>query len=599
MALPLIPILLVLQANPGGSGASDSEAAYWQQEVSYTIEGYLDEAAGEFRGAGEMRYSNRSGQALGEVFFHLYLNAFRPNSLWAQAEERPQYDFQALEEPDYAYERLGSMRMNGQLLDPEFPFAPDSTVVRFDLPQAIPIDGSASFRFEWAARPSTLCRRQCRRGRSFDFAQWYPRVAVYDRDGWQAHPLYPQGEFYGEYGVFDVTLDLAEDQVVGATGVVAEGDPGWGAGPGGAGGDNRDLPDPYPTLPADRALEFLSPNSEAGRRRVRFVGEDVHHFAWSTSPDYRYEGGSHGDVAVHVLFRPGDLDWDLGAVVGRSIRALEWLETVFGPYPYPQLTNVHRLEGGGTEFPMLVMNGSPGQGLIIHELAHQYAMGILGSNEWKDAYLDEGMASFLSSWFMEEVGGVNPWPNTVTRLGEAEARGALSVPVATVSDEMPGFGVYNMLAYTKPSIVYRMLRELVGWETMREGLSTYFRRKSFQHVVEDDLRRAMEDAFGQPLDWFFQQWFHTTATLDYAVSEVSVTRTGSGWTTEATITRRGEAWMPVVVEVGPERQTLEGRAASQRIEVVTTERPDAVVVDPDLVLLDIDRSNNRAETVGL
>lgn len=582
------PAGLVAQAGAERTGD------YWQQEAHYTIEASLNEAAERLEGAGTLVYHNRSPDALDEVYFHLYLNAFRPNSRWAEVEEREEYDFQSLEDPDYGYERLQSMRMEGETLTAEYPFAPDSTVVRFSLPETIAPGDTRTFTFEWQARPSTLCRRQCREGRSWDFAQWYPRVAVYDRDGWQGHPLHPQGEFYGEYGVFDVTLDLATDQVVGATGAVLEGDPGW---------------EPEPTSPLDVVRQqsswyerprepvspgFLPSSVPEDRKRVRFYGEDIHHFAWSTSPEYRYEAGRHDEVAVHVLYRPGDVDWDLGAVVNRSVRALEWLETIFGPYPYPQITNLHRLESGGTEFPMLVMDGSPGQGLIVHEFAHQYAMGIFGSNEWKDAWLDEGMASFLTSWFMEEVGDVDPWSQAVRGVGQVEARG-LPVPVATPSHEMPSYDVYGLLAYTKPSIVLRMLRELVGPDTMREGLRLYYERKAFEHVVEDDLRSAIEDASGRDLEWFFEQWLHTTATLDYGVSDAETEETADGWRTTATVTRGGEAWMPVTVAVGSERVLLEGREREQTVEVVTEERPGEVVVDPDVVLLDSNPSNNRVE----
>ncbi|MGD2071118.1 MAG: hypothetical protein PVI57_20785, partial [Gemmatimonadota bacterium] len=362
-----------------GSG-DPAQDAYWQQEVHYTIEAYLDEQEERLEAAGTMAYHNRSPDALDEVYFHLHLNAFRPNSVWARAEERDRLDFQSLEEPDYAYDRLRSMEVDGVVLTPEYPHAPDSTVVRFALPEAIPPGGEVTFAFEWLARPSTLCRRQCRRGRSFDFAQWYPRVAVYDRGGWQENPLHPQGEFYGEYGTFDVTLDLADDQVVGATGAVLEGDPGWRPQPTSPVREPDLQTDWYSDPLAPDSPGFLAASPEAGRKRVRFYGERIHHFAWSTSPEYRYEATRHGDVAVHVLFRPGDLDWDLGAAAARTVRALEWLESVFGPYPYPQLTNLHRLEGGGTEFPMMIMDGGPSQGLITHETAHQWAMGIFGSN---------------------------------------------------------------------------------------------------------------------------------------------------------------------------------------------------------------------------
>jgi len=572
-------------------------AVPWQQEVHYTLEATLDEEAQELRGGGTLVYHNRSPDALDELYLHLYLNAFRPNSRWATVEERSDFDFQSLEEPDHAYERLQSLRMGGEELTAEYPHAPDSTVVRFGLPEAIPAGGEATFTFQWSARPSTLCRRQCREGRQWDFAQWYPRVAVYDPEGWQALPLHPQGEFYGEFGTYDVTVEVADDQVVGATGAVLEGDPGWVPEETSPTDVVRLQSDWYEAPLAPVSPGFFQGDPDEGRRRVRFYGERIHHFAWSTSPDFRYETGLHRDIPIHVLFRPGDMDWDLGAVVARSARALEWLEGVFGPYPYPQLTNLHRIEGGGTEFPMLVMDGGPGQGLILHEFAHQYAHGILGNNEWKDAWLDEGMASFLGSWFAEDVHGVEPWGGMMTGLGRVEAQG-IPVPVSTPSHEMPDYGTYGLLAYSKPSAILFMLREHLGAETMRRGLQLYYERHAFQHVVEDDLRQALEEASGEDLEWFFQQWFHTTATLDYAVESASAERSGAGWSTSVTVTRTGEAWMPLTVEAGGERVVLEERARTQTVEITTEERPEAVVLDPDVVLLDTDRGNNRRALGG-
>ncbi len=594
LALPLL--VASTSVGPAAPLASQDDD-YWQQEVHYTIEAALDEEAGQLEGAGTMVYRNRSPDAIDEVFFHLHLNAFRPNSIWATVEQREHLDFQSLGEEEHGFERLASMTMNGVALDPQYPFAPDSTVVRFALPEAIASGGEATFAFEWTARPATLCRRQCRQGRSWDFAHWYPRIAPYDHAGWQGHPLYPQGEFYGEYGVYDVTLDLAEDQVVGATGAVLEGDPGWRPSPW----------SPLPEVPWQRdwytPREPVSPGrftgeAAAGRKRVRFYSEDTHHFAWSTSPDYRYEATWAGDVAIHVLYRPEDLDWDAGAAAGRTIRAIQWLEGVFGPYPYPQLTNLHRLDGGGTEFPMVIMDGSPSQGLITHETAHQWAMGIFGSNEWKDAWLDEGMASFLTTWFTEEVTGVSGWPATVANVARIEAQGGTGVPIGTVSEEMPGFGAYGFLAYQKPSVVLYMLRELVGTETMREGLRIYAERKSFEHVVEADLRSAIEAAHGEDLGWFFEQWIHTTATLDWAVTAASTRQEGDGWATTMTLERRGEAWMPVTVRAGGVEVLVDDRSPIVTVDLRSSERPSEVVLDPETVLLDVDRSNNRAEVAG-
>ena len=152
----------------------------------------------------------------------------------------------------------------------------------------------------------------------------------------------------------------------------------------------------------------------AGHKRVRIVARDVHHFGWSTSPDYRYEGGWYlrtdsarptrhavwDSVGVHVLYRPGDEGtWGRGQVLARTNVMLRWLEQVFGPYAYPQMTVLHRIEGGGTEFPMMQMNGSPSQGLNLHEGGHVWAHGILANNEWRAGWLDEGLTSYQTAWF--------------------------------------------------------------------------------------------------------------------------------------------------------------------------------------------------------
>src|SRR5437773_487945 len=239
----------------------------------------------------------------------------------------------------------------------------------------------------WRARPSTLPRRQGRRGRRFDFAQWYPKVAVYDRFGWEDHPLYPAGEFYGEFATYDVTLDLPEDQVIGATGVPVEGDPGW----------EHAKADPQLRIDYQRDWYGRRPAGlgcgvvAAGRKCVRFHAEQVHHFAFSLNPQYVYEEGRQGDVVVRVLYLPGDsATWGKGIAVRNTRAALAWLDSLYGKFAWPALTNVHRIEGGGTEFPMMVMDGSAGLGLIVHEVGHNYTMGILANNEWREAFLDEG-----------------------------------------------------------------------------------------------------------------------------------------------------------------------------------------------------------------
>lgn len=568
------------------------QAAYFQQDIAYRIEARLDEDTDILTARARMRYGNRSPEALDTLWFHLHLNAFRPNSDWARRDlQSGLRRFQDLGPDDHGFERVQSVSVGGTEVSPVFPLTPDSTVMAVPLPQPIAPGGSTTVTIDWQARTSTLPRRQGRRGRHYDFAQWYPRIATYDRGGWQIRSLLPQGEFYGEFAEYDITFDLASDQVMGGTGVPVEGDPGWSGAraPGQPEPDHRR--DVYPARAAE-SLGLLDPTPDPGRKRVRWRADDVHHFAWTTNPDYIFEGGTWEDIAIRVLYRPGDESWE-GVAVERTAAALAFLDTIFGDFAWPQITNVHRIEGGGTEFPMMVMDGSAGQGLIMHEVAHNYVHGILANNEWREGWLDEGFASFLASWFNEER-GIDPlrlWAGAMDGVRRLEASG-MSQPVALPSADMRP-ELYGALTYTKPSVLYRMLRDLVGETAFRRGLRLYYDRHKLQHVTESDFRSAIEAASGRDLGWFFEQWIHTTRTLDYQLGRVTTREAGGGWETTVEVVRAGEIWMPVRLRVGDVERVLESRDRQQVVTVVTSARPTEVLLDPEQVLIDIDIANNR------
>lgn len=575
--------------------ATQSDTTYFQQGVDYRIEASLDESTSVLTGRARLRYTNRSSQRIDTLWFHLHLNAFRPNSAWARRDlESDTRRFTDLGPDDHAWERWSSVRIDDQAVTPLWPGAPDSTVAAVPLPAPLEPGASATVLIDWTARTSTLPRRQGRRGRHYDFAQWYPKIAVFDRDGWQVQPLMPQGEFYGEFATFDVTLDVAADQVIGATGVPVQGDPGWGA----ARAPDAAVPDLSRDAYPDREVEplgLLAGDPAPGRKRVRWRAEDVHHFAWSTNPEYIYEGGSWEDVAIHVLYRPGDTSWAGGVAVERTANALAFLDTIFGDFAWPQITNVHRIEGGGTEFPMMVMDGSAGQGIIMHEVGHNYTMGILANNEWRQGWLDEGFSSFVTSWYSERRGG-DPrqiWARSMNSIRAMERAGATQ-PIAYASAAFRDYSTYSAMTYTKASLVYRMLRDLLGEDTFRRGLRLYYERNRLRHVREEDFRAAMEEVSGRDLRWFFQQWIHTTATLDYSVGEVIARQVPQGgWEVVVEVRREGEAWMPVRLRVGGEVRLLESRDRTQTVTVRTSAKPAEVVLDPDDILIDLDPDNNR------
>lgn len=599
---------------------SGDTVGYWQQHVHYRIVATLDEAAQTLHARGDLVYVNHSPDTLREMYVHQYLNAFRPGSRWSGADAREgRVRYQRMRDPDYAYERFTApVTVDGASAAVDYPGAPDSTVAHFALTRPLRPGDSVRVHFEWDARPSTLPRRQGRRGRHYDFAQWYPKVAVYDRGGWQPNALVPAGELYGEFGTYDVSIVVRDDQVLGATGVVVSGDPGWRRVRQGGVGSVNMQPAAYQGIDEAPAIE-----APTGFRVVRFVARDVHHFAWTASPDYRYEGALYdGRIAVHVLYRPGDeKEWGADTAVQRTETALRWLESIYGRYAYPQVTNVHRLDGGGTEFPMMIMNGSAWQGLIYHELGHIYTYGMLANNEWRSGWMDEGLTSYQSAWAerrtpQDRAGGesaASPPPRTDYRrhavlpaawelfqidLYNLDLTGR-DQPIGTRAQDFRDFAVYNLMIYSRAQQMYGALRDAIGDSAFSAFLHLYFERWKLKHVDELAMRQAAEDASGQKLGWFFDEWVHRTGLIDYALTDVrTAPAEGAGeWITRARVLRLGAYVHPVPVGVHTSRGWTVQRvpASSERVlqvEVRTPERPLEIRLDPDRVTEDWDRRND-------
>jgi hypothetical protein len=595
--------LLLLQQPAAGAYPNP----YWQQEVAYEIEARLDEAAGVLSGRERIRYTNRSPDTLTTFSLHLYLNAFRPGSRWADADSAEgRRRFNDLPDPEFAFNHVRDVRIMGTSVKPVFPFAPDSTIVRFALPRPLPPGESMSVEMGWDARPSTLPRRQGREGRRFDFAQWYPKVVVYDRYGWEEHPLYPAGEFYGEFASFLVDLDLPADQVIGATGVPVCGDPGWEKA-------NR-----VPSRPVEYLRDYYgarTPSNDAcngaavGRKKIRWYAEDVHHFALSLNPAYRYEGGRYQGVAIHVLYQPGDEEsWGNGVAVGRTETALAWLDRLFGTFAWPQLTNVHRIEGGATEFPMMVMNGSAEQGLIVHEVGHNYTMGILANNEWREGWLDEGFTTFQTTWFWETLGRGGLYEQIEASKLDLDLDG-YSEPTSLVSEAYRDFTTYNLAMYNWGQFFFHQLRYVVGDATMHRILRTFYDRWKFKHVDEAAFRAVAEEVSHRDLSTFFGQGLHATELYDYAIGRVrteraeKTERADRSWLTKVEVVRKAAGRVPVEVAVIAERDTgvvrVEGLAEREWVEVPTRSKPKTVLLDPRVRTHDWNMLNNRKRVGSL
>jgi hypothetical protein len=336
----------------------------------------------------------------------------------------------------------------------------------------------------------------------------------------------------------------------------------------------------------------------------------VHHFALSMRPDYRYEGGAVGAVAVHVLYQPGDEpDWGGGIAVSRTERALRWLEGLFGPYPWPQITNVHRLERGGTEFPMMIMDGSADQGLIVHELGHNYLMGILANNEWREGWLDEGFTSFQTTLFFSDsalgtrhspLGADSAYARDEREILEWDLDG-WSEPVSLAGEHYRDFATYGTMIYTRGELFFHQLREIVGPDPMRRILRAYYQRWQLKHVDEAAFRAVAEEVSGRDLSTFFAQWLHGTVRYDYSVGRVRTRRRaggdGSSWVTRVEVRRRDPGIFPVDVVVRSREDSAvaraNGSAEREWVEAETRGRPREVVIDPRARSHDWNLLNNR------
>ena len=624
---------------PGGD-----TVGYWQQRADYRIVATLDERRGEVVATGTLRYVNQSPDVLRELWGHQHLNAFRPGSKWSEADARDgRVRFQNLTDPDYAYERFTAPpRVNGRPVTVEYPLAPDSTVFRVALPVPLAPGDSLTVDFAWTARPSTVPRRQGRRGRSFDFAQWYPKVAVYDREGWKPNALVPSGEFYGEFGTFDVTLVLPTDQTVGATGVPVSGDPGYARVRAAGSELPRLAAQAYRDVPPAPALRVPS-----GYKAVRFVARQVHHFAWSTSPGFRYEGSSYvrapsqpyrfpiwDTVSVHVLYRADAVDdcarastslrseaecvdqsltqWQGGRALAQARTALRWLEALYGDYPYPQITVLKRLDASGTEFPMLLMNGEASVGLTVHELGHVYTYGILANNEWQSGWLDEGLSSYqealqagdsrvLLAARLEMAGERDPAQprDTVLRALRARldalsneqaaaVRNGTAEPIGTRADLFRSMAVYNASVYDRGQAMYQALHDVMGEELFQRFLRAYYATWQFRHVDRWAMQTVAEQTSAQSLGWFFNQWVQEVGVVDYALRAPVVRTEQVGgrtqWIVTASLTRAGRYRHPMPVGVRTRDGWTLWRANplldTQVVQFRLDAAPDALWLDP-------------------
>lgn len=600
------------------------------RNANYRITAGLDPGARTITGDETITWRNTSGRAATTLQFHLYYNAWRnTESSWMRGRilggntalaSRPA--------DDWGWTALSKMRVHRdgatsdvfpllRFIAPDDGNPEDRTVV--EAPLASPVQPGETIDIEigWTSRVPRTFARTGAIGDFYFVAQWFPKIGVLEDTGWKCHQFHSTTEFYADFGVYDVQLDVPKGWIVGATGrETARAD-----------------------IAADRTLHT-------------YRQEDVHDFAWTTSPDYiekraRFEHTTLPPVDIRLLLQPeheGQAERHFAA----TRAALRYYGEWYGPYPYGHITVVDpawQSGAGGMEYPTLFTSGtrliapdraSQPESVTVHEAGHQFWYGIVATNEVEHAWLDEGLNTYSTARVMEEVfypnyyakryfGDFIPWTFddlALTRDVDGNRMPAYRAVATSDDQSTPTWrywpGSASAITYNKTALWLHTLERMLGWDTVQRILSTYFQRYAFKHPTPRDFFSVANEVSGQDLTWFFDQVHRSSNVFDYAVDVLRSTPatargffgdaggegfetargTDGGFRTTVVVRRLGEGIFPVDVRVqfenGEEqRWRWDGRDRWKAFESEKPVRAVSAQVDPDRVLLlDVNVTNN-------
>ena len=485
-------------------------AQYWQQAVDYTMEVTLDTETALYNGIQKLVYTNNSPETLNKVFYHLYFNAFKPGSEMAvrlknaaDKNRRFKISVDSLTQDQQGYLKVSGLTQNGVKLSP----IDSETILEVPLNKPILPGESTTFELSFEGHVPDVIRRAGKNsseGVAFSMAQWYPKMAEYDHEGWNADP-YTGREFHGVWGDFDVKITLNKKFVVAASGYLQNAD---------------DIGMGY----SDRK----KPKAKKGNVTWHFIAPQVHDFTWAADPEYihdTYPGPN--DVTLHFFYKnKPEIIENWKKLQPDTAKLMRFFNEKVGTYPYKQYSVVQGGDGG-MEYAMLTLITGGRKygslfGVTAHELAHSWFQHILATNETKHEWMDEGFTTFISTLAKNEILKENKeFPLEGSYRGYFNlANSGLEMPQSTNANRYSHNYAYESTAYSKGAVFLGQLGYIVGKEKLYEILQTYYNEWKFKHPLPNDLRRIAERVSGLQLQWFLTDWTQTTNTIDYAISEV-------------------------------------------------------------------------------
>ena len=606
LSLSLSLIFLVISSISGQENR-------WQQHAKYKMKIDFDVETHRYQGEQEIKYKNNSPDVLYKAFYHLYFNAFQPGSMMdvrsrtiSDPDRRVTDRISKLSNEEIGYHKVFTLLQDGKPCQ----FEVVGTILEVRLAQPIQPGKTTTLKMTWESQVPVQIRRSGRNnaeGIDYSMAQWYPKLAEYDDQGWHANP-YVGREFYGIWGDFEVDIKIDGAYTLGATGLL----------------DN-----------ADKIGRGYSDKREDTKKKTitwKWRAKNVHDFVWAADRDYKVTSRlSESGAKLYFVYQPGEQTDDNWSKLPEVMdKALSFINDRYGVYPYPVYSFIQGGDGG-MEYPMatLITGNRPIGSLVgvsVHELMHSWYQMVLGTNEALYAWMDEGFTSFATSETMNylRVQKMIPGsPSDNPHLGSVNGvlrlhNGGLSEPLSTHADHFSTNRAYGTGSYNKGQVALVQLRYIMGEHNFYRGLKQYYDTWKFKHPKDIDFIRVMERASGLELDWFREYFVFTTEYPDYGVADVK----DHGDKTEIVLNKYGKFPMPLDVVIEYEDGTttfvniplriMRGEKnidnTSQQViyaedwpwthPIYSFELPvpfssiKSIEIDPSGNMLDLDRSNN-------
>ncbi len=515
---------------------------YWQQEVDYEMDINIDAENHQFTGTQELKYTNNSPDTLRRVFYHLYFNAFQPNSMMdvrsrtiADPDSRVRDRIKHLPKDEIGYHHINSLKQDGEAVD----YSVDGTILEVTLNEPILPGESTTFNMKFESQVPRQIRRSGwmnKEGVEFSMSQWYPKISEYDDNGWHPNP-YVGREFYGVWGSFDVEVTIDSSYVMGGTGYLQNPEE---IGHGYA--ENYDRPD-------SKKLTW------------HWKADNVHDFMWGADPDFTHTTAQvPNGPTLHFLYQKDTVavnaeersqeqlrkNWE--KLPEYTVKAFQYMSKNYGKYPYDKFTVIQGGDGG-MEYPMATLvtgNRSLGSlvGVTVHEFIHNWYYGVLATNESRFPWMDEGFTTYTSTLTMDHLfndgQSERPFKRSyqsyfnIIEDGKQEA-------MDTHADHFHTNRGYGTASYSTGAVFLNQLRYIIGGDTFEKGMKEYFHTWKYKHPDGRDFLRVMEQESNMVLDWYYEYFIETTKHIDYGITSVL----GNGQSTYVTLERHDLMPMPI------------------------------------------------------